>query len=356
MIDTRFPPDLTPRRPARRVFAPLLPALPVAAAVLALLLCLLPGLSASAAAQEAPHGRVSGTIEDVPQGVPLAGSRVVLIRFKLDDKGVPRGQPVRNGTTDAAGKFRFDDVPIEPQTLYQVGATVGEQVVGSQPFTFPAGKRNVVLTLHYPRLVTDSSAVRIEEGLIAVEPRRGAVWVTEVLHLLNSSQNIVEGVQRPLELNLPSGAENLEFVRELQDRNGHERLGSKLLIYGNLEPGNSTVAYRYRLPVWLGTVELRKTYPHAVKTLSVLTPEGDLRLLGRQFEAKPMQTIDGNRYSAWAATDLPAGQSIAVRMSGVPIRQEIYLIPTGGFAVLMVGVVVWFLRRRLRARDAAASA
>ena len=354
MIHARFATDPTPWRPVRRLLAPL--RLPLAAAWLALLLCLLAGTTDRAAAQDASRGRITGTIEDAPAGVTLAGARVVLVQFKLDGKGVPKGQPIRDATVDAQGKFRIDDVPVEPQTVYQVGASVGEQVVGSQTFTFPEGKSNMVITLHYPRLVTDGSAVRIEEGLIAVEPRRAGVWVTEVLHLLNPGQDVIEGVQRPMELNLPSGAENLEIVRELQSRNGHERLGNKLLFYGNLEPGNSTVAYRYHLPVWLGTVELNRSYPHAVKTLSVLTPEGTLRLLGQRFEARPMQTIDGKRFSAWAATDIAAGQSVAVRMSGVPIRQEVYLVPTGGFAVLMVGVVTWFLRRRLRAGGAGASA
>ena len=358
MIDARFLTDPVPRRPARRPLATL--RRPFAAAMLALLLapllCLLPGTSGRAAAQDASRGRITGTIEDAPVGVTVAGARVVLVQFKLDGKGVPKGQPIREATVDAQGSFRIDDVPIEPQTVYQVGASVGEQVVGSQPFTFPEGKRNMELALHYPRLVSDASGVRIEEGLIAVEPRRAGVWVTEVLHLVNPGQDIIEGVQRPMELNLPSGAEKLEIVRELQSRNGHERLGNKLLFYGNLEPGNSTVAYRYHLPVWLGTVELNKTYPHAVKMLSVLTPEGTLRLLGQRFEARPMQTIDGKRFSAWAATDIAAGQSIAVRMSGVSMRQEVYLVPTGGFAVLMVGVVIWFLRRRLGAGGASASA
>jgi len=100
-------------------------------------------------------------------------------------------------------------------------------------------------------------------------------------------------------------------------------------------------------------VELNKVYPHPVKTLSVLTPRGSMHLVSKQFEAKPAQTIDGTPFSAWATTDVAAGQSIAVRMSGVPIRQEVYLIPAGGFVLLMGGVVLWFLRKRLRAAASA---
>jgi hypothetical protein len=346
MLPARSPRFCRPRARPRRTGA--------AALLLAALL-----LAGTAGAQSAPkaeavRGRVMGTIQGAPEGVNLAGTRVVLVQFRISDEGQPKGQPIRSETVGADGKYAFTDVPIEPRTVYQVGATVGSQVVGSQPFTFPAGEREVLLDLHYPRLVTDSSAVRIEQGLIAVEPRRGALLVTEVLHLINPGENVIEGVQRPLELSLPAAADKLEFLREIEESNGHERLGGKLLIYGNLEPGRTTVAFRYRLPVWLGSVELSKQYPHGVARLSVLSPEGSLRLHDERFTPQGTQTLGDAQYDSWVATDIPARQRISVHLSGVPVRQEIYLIPTAGFAVLMAGVVVWFLRRRLRGASTSA--
>ena len=301
-------------------------------------------------------GEVTGAIQDVPEGVALEGTRVVLVQFRISDEGQPKSQPVQSQTVGADGRYAFQAVPIEPRTVYQVGATVGGQVVGSQPFTFPAGERQVLLNLHYPRVVSDSSAVRIEEGLVAVEPRRGAVWVTEVLHLVNGSGDTVEGVRRPLEFILPSGAGKVEMLREVQDGTGHERLGNKLLVYGNLEPGRTTVAFRYNLPVWLGAAKLSLQYPHVVGRLSVLVPEGSLRVGAPRFNPAEPQSFDKSRFDVWAATDLPAQESVQVRFSGVPVRQEVYLIPVGGFVLLMAGVVIWFLRRRLAHPDAPASA
>jgi hypothetical protein len=325
------------------------------------LLCALLGLALAGmplhAQQAAPdRGRIIGVLEGAPEGVKVEGTRVVLVQFKLDEKGVPKGEPIQTHTVGADGRFSFTDVPIAARTVYQVGATVAGQVVGSQPFTFPAGERSVQISLRFPRLVTDDRAVHIVEGLLAVEPRRGAVWVTEVLHLVNPGQDVVEGVQHPLELELPSGAKDLEMIREIQDKNGHERLGGKLLVYGNLEPGRTTVAFRYRLPVWLGSVVLRKRFPHPVDLYSVLTPQdGRLHLDATGFSPEATQTIDKTPFNAWAARDLPADKPIAIRLSGVPVRQEVYLLPTGGFALLMVGVVAWFLRRRLRGGEPDAS-
>ncbi|HKI99174.1 MAG TPA: hypothetical protein VKB51_11935 [bacterium] len=323
--------------------------------LVALLLCalLLPAAVSTAQAQPktAERGRVSGSIVGAPEGVKLEGTRVVLVQFKLDEQGQPKGSPVETSTADAKGKYAFNNVPVAGQTVYQVGATVNGQLVGSQPFTFPEGKLHVSLNLQYPHLVSDGSAVHIEQGLIAVEPRRGAVLITEVLHLLNPGPDVIEGVQHPLELNLPSGAEHLEVIREIQQSNGHERLGSKLLFYGNLEPGATTIAYRYTLPVWLGTVKLHKEYPHPVDNLSVLTPHDSLRMDTARFEAKEPQTIQGSRYDSWVATDIAALTPVSLRMSGVPVPQQVYLVPTAGFVLLMVGMVGWFMLRRLPRGD-----
>jgi hypothetical protein len=292
-------------------------------------------------------GSITGRIEGAPEGTALAGTRVVLVQFRLDEQGVPQGEPIQAQPADAEGRYAFADVPIQARSVYQIGASVAGRTVSSRPFTFPPDQREVLLNLRVPHLVRDAGAVRIDEGLIAVEPRRGAVWVTEVLHLDNASPDVVEGVERPLLLGIPPQAEALELLRGIRATDTHERLGGTLLVYGNLPPGRTTVAFRYRLPVWLGEVALDKRYPHPVGTLSVLSPQGNLRLAGSHFAPQEAQEIEGTRYDAWGLLDLDAGEAVRVRLRGVPVRQEVYLIPLGGFFVVMASVLLWFLRRRL---------
>lgn len=327
----------------------LLPVLLLATLLLAAGLPAAPTAAFAQAQAQPERGNVTGRITGAPEGATLAGTRVVLLQFRLTPEGQPEGNPIQTRETAADGSFAFSEVPIEERTVYQIGATVEGQVVGSEPFTFPAGQRDVQLNLQYPRVTGDNSGVRIMEGLIAVEPRRGGVWVTEVLHLVNGGQDTVEGVRRPLELNVPSGAEDLEVIREIQQQEGHERLGSTLLFYGNLEPGRTTVAFRYKLDVWLGKMGLEKRYPLPVGTLSVLSPEGTLRLHGERFAPQEQQQIDGTPFDAWAATGLNPGEPVTLRFSGVPVRQEVYLVPLAGFFLVMGAVVIWFLRRRLPA-------
>lgn len=323
--------------------------------VLAALLVLLGGWATPVPAQEEfPTGRITGSIEGADEGADFSGTKVVLMQFKVNEKGVPNSDPVQVQEATAEGSYTFEDVPVDPDAVYQIGARFNGRMMGSDPFTFPDGKREVRLDLRLPQLTSDASGVRIAEALLAVEPKRGAVWLTEVLHIDNPTGNVIEGVRSPLELRLPAGAERVEVLRQDLEEADHKRAGAKLLLYGNLSPGRSTLAFRYLLSVPLGTVSLEKAYPYPVRTITVLVPEGNLTMLSDRFNPRDPQDIQGMRYDAWVTNDVAATQPIEVRMSGVPSQQEYFLIPIAGFLVLMAGVVVFFLRRAKRGDDAEA--
>lgn len=313
----------------------------------AALACLLLLSTTPAAAEQAVLGRITGRILAAPDGTNFSAIKVVLVQFGLDAKGVPQGSSLQTIMVDSDGSYAFDDVPIDPQTVYQIGARLNDTMLGSEAFTFPKGERKVMMNLRVPGLLTDPSRLRIDEGLIVVEPRSGAVWITEVLHLVNPTGEVIEGVTRPLELTVPREAEALEMLQQVRQGDDPERLGAKLLVYGNLPPGRTTVAFRYRLPVALGEVALEKRYPHPIGVLSVLAPLGNLELDSGAFERQEAQEIEGRRYDAWAARDIEARTRIHVRLTGVPTRQKVYLYPLAGFFLLMAGIVTWFVRKRL---------
>lgn len=307
----------------------------------------------TAPAQEGVQGRVVGRIQGNSQEGEIAGVRVMLVRFTLDEEGNPRGSPIEIQPTSPEGRYTFTGVPIDRNAVYQLGARVQGMMVSSDPFTFPEGHREVMLNLKVPEVSSGAESLRVEEALLAIEPRRGAVWVTEVLHLMNPTPNVMRGTGEPLELTVPPGAEQFEMLRQDIEEADHEYLGTKLLVYGNFMPGNSTVAFRYRLPVWLGAFTLAKRYPHPVQTLSVLTPLHSVQVSGENLERVAAQTIDGQRYDTRRMGRIAADEAVSLAVSGVPVRQELFLLPTTGFFVLMAGVVFWFVRRRLPAEGEA---
>jgi hypothetical protein len=291
---------------------------------------------------------IDGRVLGVPPGAERAGLQVELLRFQLDAQGNPQATTLQTRALSGDDGFRFEQVLIVEGAVFQVRLRVAERQVESEPFTFPAGQQEVALELQVPSPGSPGLGIHVEEGLIAVEPIRGAVQITEVLHFRNPTGAAANGAEAPLELTLPEGAQGLQMLRNLAENGQYDRLGDKLVVYAPLPPGRATLAFAYRLPVWLGTATLEKRYPHDLNVLSVLYPEGALKLQGAGFTKMESQQIQGTRYDAWVARSLAANAAVVVRLSGVPYRQEVFLASIVLFLLPMAGVVVWFLRARLR--------
>ncbi|MCH8882476.1 MAG: hypothetical protein IIA41_03140 [SAR324 cluster bacterium] len=290
-----------------------------------------------------PEGVVTGSIV----GHPDAGTTVVLLQFRLDAEGQPQGGPIDRTETRAGGRYEFTGVPIDPRTVYQLGTRIEGRLVGSDRFTFPGGERRVAVDLRAPQVSGDTGALRIQELLLIAEPRTGAAWITEVVHLTNPTQHTIESDRQPLELPIPQAAVELEILRMDPEEGRHERLGPKILVYGRFPPGVSVVAFRYLAPAPFGSTRLERTYSQPVAGLRVLTPAGGLTVSGPGFERGEREQFEEVAYDVWSRTAIAAGEPVAIALEGVPIRQWVLLVPLAGFFLVTGGVVVWFLRVRL---------
>jgi len=305
--------------------------------------------------QAVATGKVTGHILGLKPGESAKGAKVVLVKFTLDEKGQPQGNPIQMKDADANGGYTFENVPIEAHAVFQLGTRIDGNLVPSDSFTFPEGKHTITLNLRVPEIVTDNTSVRIAQALIALEPQVGSVWVTDVVHMENPTKNVIDGTKTPLELTVPANAENLEVIRQDQQQGSNQRLGTKLLIFGNLQPGVTTVAYRYRMPVLLGTLTIEKSYPRAVSEMIVLAPTGMLKVSSDRLDARQPQVIEKQSYDVWGGANLAPEGKVRITAAGVPLQQAWLLAPFALFFVIMAGVVVWYLRRRLPAMSPSVS-
>ena len=310
----------------------------------------------SAAAEEAGTGRVSGRIIAGDEVGAVGGVPVVLLRFTLDKSGKPQGGPISRQVAAADGSFAFTGVTIEPGAVYRLGTRVEGRPASSSLFTFPKGGGEVRQDLTVADEVRETlEGLHFSQVVVGLEPGRGEVMVTEVLHIENPSQRVVAVERPPLEIPIPEAAGKLEMLRFTHPQAAHERVGGRLMVTGNLVPGTTTIAYRYLLPAWLGKAVFRKRYPLPVAELLVLSPSHNLEISGDGLAAVEDQTIEEIVYRAWGRSGIPAETAFRVTATGFPIRQEILLLPALGFFVVMAGIVGWFFRKRLGPRSGAAS-
>lgn len=291
--------------------------------------------------------RIEGQLTGAPQGARLEEAKVSLEKFTLDEQGRAQRSPVKAVQADSAGRYSITGFAVESKTLYRVTASLGSSSAGSKMFSIPPGQTALTVDLAFPRVAQDTSQMRIQEGVVVLEARRGALLITEIVHFSNPANQIVDTGRTPLEFSLPPGAEQLEMLRPRALDRKHEQMGEKLLIFQNLPPGRSSVAFRYLLPAAWGGVTLSKRYPFAVKQVSLLTPSGGLNIDGARLKKNPDRTIDKVNYRIWTTSEIPAGGAVLISAAGVPIHQQLLLIWVGVFLALMAGLVAWFWRTRL---------
>lgn len=301
----------------------------------------------AAAAQEGGEGSVSGRLIGNPEKNSLEGATVILLMYKLGEEGKPKGGPVGRVQAGAGGGFTFTGIPVDRQGVYQLGSRVDGSLVTSEYFTFPDGQTTVVHDLTIPELSDDISSLGVGLALFALEPHRGGVAVTEVLHFDNPGHKVMDLSKEPLRLSLPSGAEELNMMKLEFKEPKHEQLGETLLVFGKIPPGRVTMAFRYNLPVWTGAFELSKSYPFAVEHVRVLAPKGSLEIRGAVLTPQESDTLGGVVYDAWEGGKIAAGETLFITAGGLPVKQELLLLPLAGFLLVMAGVVIWFIMGRL---------
>jgi len=314
-----------------------------------LALLLLSGAGWASAQQAGTASPPQGVVEGQIEGRSEAGLPVVLLQYRLDSEGQPQGGPIARTQTGEGGTYRFESVPVEASTVYRLGTRIDGRLIASDPFTFPSEGTRVRFDLRLPVVRKDLSTLSAQELLWVAEPRPGSVWITEVVHLSNSSSDAVDSQEAPLSLPIPTGARDFELLR-LDDENGlHERLGERLLIRAHFGPGLNVIAFRYRLDAWLGGAGWTRGYPFEVARARLLAPLGSVRAEGEGFVESAPETFQDVTYAVWAREAVTAGSPLTLRLTGVPVLQMMLLLPLAGFALLMTALLAWFVRRRLRA-------
>lgn len=284
------------------------------------------------------------------------GSEVVLRRFTLNDQGKPAGAPVARQTAGKNGTYRFESVVIASKAVYRLSTRIDGELASSNLFTFPDGQNEVTIDLdvaapapagEHTGTVKDG-AVGIEQALLVVDSAIGRLWITEVLHISNRSGRAIDRKNDPLTLPISADAENFTVLRGDEAHGSISRDGGSLKFTGSLLPGNSTIAYRYSQGVFWGSANLDRRYGMPVSEVVVLTPPNTVQVGGAGFVPRGEQKVQSTTYASWGRSSVPENTIVEISVRGVPISQNTLLAPLALFAVIMAGMLWWFVRRRMR--------
>ncbi len=301
----------------------------------------------------ADHGVIRGVaVNGSRDQLPTSGATVIL-RARLEGQFIA----VQETTTDSRGTFRFEGLPIDPEIQYIAGANLGEvHFPGPRlRLTSDHAQADVKIVVH--ESVAEPNPLVIRQHDILVQPRAGAMEVTETL-LIDNPSNVCyvgkssAGADRivTLRLSIPPDFNRITFEKEFFGRR-FLLIDGKLLTGIPWPPGRRQLKFTYvladekRPTVWQRSVDL----PCSHLQLTVNTD----RPADVQCDLKALRTTSEGAVSfSTTGAPLPTGYEICLQLGSSPIPIMAYGRWT---AIAVLGALVYgtsvFMNRPKRPRD-----
>src|SRR5262245_4809112 len=286
-------------------------------------------------------------VDDLPSG----SISVRLIRGQLSNNIVNHPVQLRVGdktltvNTDDAGRAQFDKVA--PGATVKAAADVDGEHLESQEFSAPAqGGIRLMLVATDPTKKANPQAppvpgqvVIATDSRIVMEPGDEVVTVYYLLNILNSSQTPVT----------PPSVFMFDVPREAIGTTlmeGSTKQASvqtpRVRIEGPFAPGVTPLQIGFELPASSGAVTITQKFPADMEHLAVVVKKvGDAALSSAQLTRQQEFPVAEGTYIAGTGGRIPAGQTIALEVGGLPHHSAVPSAIALGLAVMIVAGGVW---------------
>ncbi len=295
----------------------------------------------SLAASQVPAEVVGQVVRRVgTDTIPVSAAGIVLHRIGQDTQG-----PVDSMQVDREGRFRFL-FQVDTSAAYILSVRHHGITYFSSPVARdPANRTDDILLIVSDTSSSASVAVAARSLIVGGAEPSGSRTVVEVIELANRGQVTRVSTDSVPTFALGLGRGGHGHVIEDTDLSPDAVLvrNDSLLVFAPLAPGERVVIIQYVLQAGVGRLELPPG--PAVDTMQVLLEMGQLELLVDLPRAAD-ENLDGRPYGRWVGS-WPAGQPLAVAVTGVNIRPDLLLgVLIGALLLAMVGGMVLAHRRR----------
>lgn len=286
-------------------FVALLPAVLFAAATLPL------------AAQEAVQLReISGTIVNgTVNSLPPFGLTVTLHRQTANT------YEESTTTTDTKGNFRFENIPLDPESLYGVTVRYQGVVYGTdidlRPESIPPVTVNIYETSDDQSLlsVSNSSLLIPQVDKIARD-----VYALEIVNVVNASDRTYVPGAEPMNLlrfGLPPGAKGLRIDTSLVGADAIQ-VDRGFAVPANIPPGEHEVMFAYHFGYEGESVAIDKSYLYGAENARILVPYEIGDLSSADFGPPGDVEIGDKHYQLIEVSDIARQSRAKLEISSLP--------------------------------------
>jgi len=281
----------------------------------------LPPHAAAPAAPDVPTGDATLRGQIVNESRPGAAAGLPVLLYALPESGSPG---LREGVSDADGRFVFSGISNDPATVYLIGVRAGEVPFGAR-LRFSAGEREKSVQLPISDPTTDAHGVSVASALWQLE--RGCVnlHVSETHTLRNPGSRVIyvpEAERRsraPLfRSTLPADARDFEG-RAGTFTGGLELTGREVVFWGPLYPGEQALEFSWTLPAAQTEVAIARRLDAGAARLDVRTPAAAPAPRGARLGPARELALDGVAWRNQAAGTIAPGADVELSLELPPL-------------------------------------
>ncbi len=260
-------------------------------------------------------GIISGTVTNGTTSQPVPNLTVELGIF---DTSALAEQ--RSATTDAAGVYRFTDLPTDTGLAFAVRVQYPAGVPYSTDFaSFAAGQTALNLPVSVYETTDNAAGVRLERVHFIVEFDAGQALVAELLVFsLDGAQAYVGDGSAVLRFTLPAGATDLA-INEEEIGGRFQATADGFVDLLALPPGANVrqVLYRYALPYSGGTLDLVRTLAYPAANVNALVSDVGQKITSQGLTDQGVRQTQGGSYANFLAQNVPASQPLTLQMTNL---------------------------------------
>jgi 5-hydroxyisourate hydrolase-like protein (transthyretin family) len=255
---------------------------------------------------------LNGTVdEESVQGVP-----VTLWAVAAEEQTILLQQ-----TTDAEGRFRFEDLDTKAYS-YQLQATYQGVSYWSDTLTFPADQTLLSVPITVYETTESEAEVLLERAHLIIDPRPGVIQVQELQFFVNNGNRTYIGAGgeggQTLQFALPVGAAQVQLTEALMACCIEETTEGFAYTLPVL-PGVEEFLFGYELAFQSTNYTLRKELSYPVHYLDVFVTDTGVEVTGPRLTALEPISLQGQTYLHLSAGGLSKGDTLELNLAGLPL-------------------------------------
>jgi hypothetical protein len=228
--------------------------------------------------------------------------------------------------TDGSGRFAVAGLPAGPDNRYIVSLTYAGVKYGPPQAINPNEAQHPVVVTVY-ETTSSAEALSVLTASIAVtsvDAASGLIQVLEVVTLANRGDrayvgDLLSDPEKGAVLRLPLPGPALDL--ELGDGFMEMPLATPLEMRTKTPafPGETVFVYAYKLPYEGRTYQMRRAFEYPVERAALIVSASGPAAMSQDLTTRETVSIDDKAHVSLSRRGVPAGQEVAVTLSGLPI-------------------------------------